>query len=79
MKSQEVQEKEPIDHCLIPYSGSGEYMLNISQYGISSITLNEFVYDLSNTELDFQYYNDIYLNDSRIKEIDINSILIMRT
>ena len=69
-------EKEPIDHCLIPYSGSGEYMLNISKYGISSITLNEFVYDLSNTELDFQYYNDIYLNDSQIKEIDINNVYL---
>lgn len=69
----EFYEKEPIDHCLIPYSGSGEYILNISKYGISSVTLNEFAYDLSNTELDFQYYNDIYLNDSRIKEIDINN------
>ena len=72
----EFYEKEHIDHCLIPYSGSGEYMLNISKYGISSITLNEFVYDISNTELDFQYYNGIYLNDSQIKEIDINNVYL---
>ena len=72
----EFYEKEPIDHCLSPYSGSGEYILNISKYGISTVTLNEFIYDLSNTELNFQYNNDIYLNESRIAEIDINNVYL---
>ena len=51
-------------------------MFSINKYGISTITLNEFIYGLSNTELDFQYYNDIYLNDSRIKEININDAFL---
>lgn len=73
----EFYEKERIDHCLIPYDRIGEYMLlNIHKYGISTVTLNEFIYDLSNTELNFQYNNDIYLNESRIAEIDINNVYL---
>lgn len=68
--------REPIDDCLIPYKQSGSYIFRIGKDGISIITLEEFIYELSNGELDSQDYNDIYLNDSRTAEIDIDNMLL---
>lgn len=68
--------REPIDDCLIPYKQSGSYVFRIGKDGISIITLDEFIYELSNGELDSQDYNDIYLNDSRTAEIDIDNMLL---
>lgn len=67
--------REPIDDCLIPYNRSGNYIFRIEKYEISVISLEDFIYELSDGELDIQYHNDIYLNNFRTAEIDINNIL----
>lgn len=67
--------REPIDDCLIPYKQSGSYIFRIEKYEISVIPLEDLIYELSDGELDIQYHNDIYLNNFRTAEIDINNIL----
>lgn len=67
--------REPIDDCLIPYNRSGNYIFRIEKYEISVISLEDSIYELSDGELDIQYHNDIYLNNFRTAEIDINNIL----
>ena len=51
-----------------------EGLFEINEHSVSILSLNEFVYDLTNTELDYQYYNDIYVNNSRIEQINIDEI-----
>lgn len=67
--------REPIDDCLIPYKQSCSYIFRIEKYEISVIPLEDLIYELSDGELDIQYHNDIYLNNFRTAEIDINNIL----
>lgn len=67
--------RDPIDDCLIPYNRSGNYIFRIEKYEISVIPLEDLIYELSDGELDIQYHNDIYLNNFRTAEIDINNIL----
>lgn len=70
----EFYNRKPIDSCVIPCTNLNECLFEINEHSVSILSLNEFVYDLTNTELDYQYYNDIYVNNSRIEQININEI-----
>lgn len=67
-------DRDPIDGCVIPCCNGNECVLDIDKYGILLTSLDEFIYYTTNTELDYQHFNEIYLNASRIEKIDINEI-----
>lgn len=72
----EFYDRNPIDSCSIPCCNGNECVLDIDKYGVSLTTLNEFIYYTTNTKLDYQHSNKIYLNASEIEEIDIDKTLL---
>lgn len=72
----EFYDRNPIDSCVIPCCNGNECVLDIDEYGVSLTTLNEFIYYTTNTELEYQHFNKIYLNASEIEEIDIDKTLL---
>lgn len=72
----EFYDRNPIDSCVIPCCNGNECVLDIDEYGVLLTTLNEFIYYTTNTELDSQHFNKIYLNASEIEEIDIDKTLL---
>lgn len=72
----EFYDRNPIDSCAIPCCNGNECVLDIDEYGVLLTTLNEFIYYTTNTELDYQHFNKIYLNASKIEEINIDETLL---
>lgn len=72
----EFYDRNPIDSCVIPCCNGNECVLDIDEYGVLLTTLNEFIYYTTNTELDSQHFNKIYLNASKIEEINIDETLL---